>query len=47
MPVEERNYLYFQLRHDRGGSMDTTPSSQGMDLVPFQNKPAVSEHPGP
>lgn len=40
MPVEERNYLYFQLRHDRGGSMDTTPPSQRTDLVPFQNKPA-------
>lgn len=46
MPVEERNYLYFQLRHDCGSSMDTTPSSQRMDLVPFQNKPAIGEYPG-
>lgn len=44
MPVEERNYLCFQLRRDCGGSMEATPSSQHMDLVPFQNKPAISEH---
>lgn len=44
MPVEERNYLYFQLRRDPGSSMEATPSSQHMDLVPFQNKPAISEH---
>jgi len=44
MPEEERNHLYFQLRRDGGGSMEAPPPSQHMDLVPFQNKPALAEH---
>lgn len=43
--ANRRNYLYFQLRHDPGGSMEANPYPQNMDLVPFPNMPGSGEHP--
>lgn len=43
--TNRRNYLYFQLRHDPGGSMEATPYPQDMYLVPFPTcQPLVNIH---